>query len=153
MTSHHNTSCSSTQINKLKRKRGKTRTKVLISSKPAGDSGLGAALAVQVRFGRTGIWVRVVVVPVIVCQVFFSYSSVSGAEASQQAVVIETATLLTKRVLGKSSHYFICGNPQQEHFVNKQGTKPKSSPNKSPEKKLHLFVFHIWFLYLFVLSI
>lgn len=63
------------------------------------QSGLGASLAVGVRPRGAGVRVRVVVVVLVLRQAFLTYPPVGGAEASQQALVVETAALLPERVL------------------------------------------------------
>lgn len=67
------------------------------------ESGLGAALAVRVRPRGAGVWVWIIVVVVVLCQVFLTYSPVSGAEASHEALVVKTTALLTKWVLSRGS--------------------------------------------------
>lgn len=68
------------------------------------ESGLGAALAVGVRPRGAGVRVRLLVVPLDLRRAFLPYSPVGGAEARQQALVVEAAALLAKRVLGEIIH-------------------------------------------------
>lgn len=62
---------------------------------------MGAALAVRVCSRRAGVRVRSVVIVIVLGYVFLPYSPVSGAEANQQALVVETAALLPERILGE----------------------------------------------------
>lgn len=64
------------------------------------ESGLGTALAVGVCPRGAGVWVWIVVVVLVLGQAFLPYSPVGGTEASQQTLVVKTAALFAKRVLG-----------------------------------------------------
>lgn len=94
---------------KKKRKKKKKKKKVPFASNLSalrvqkasglGWSRLGAALAVRVRPGGAGVQVRVVLVVLVLRQALLSYPPVGGAEASQQALVVEATALFTKGVL------------------------------------------------------